>query len=141
MKLGAAFLADAAMAVPDGTFMVWRGGITNSAVASFPAPVKYSLVVRLEAEPDEVVGKLNELTIDGTHDGSSIGTVRLPVAIPEVPGQKRYYLNFVVDLVFIARRPGEGMIQLAIAGKSLPLIHFEIVQGTGPLFPPPPKTP
>ena len=139
MKLEAAFLADAAMYGHDGTLMIWRGGVDRTVASDFPAPAKYALIVRLEATPDEVVGKLHTLTIDITFEGERIGsTMRLPVAVQEKPGLRRYHMNILANLVIEVPQPGEGTIHARIADVSLPLIYFEVIKGaTGLAMTPP----
>lgn len=127
MKLAAAFLADDATPNPDGTFNVWRAGIGRTAAPSFPVYVKYALVVMLEAEPDEVIGKMHELRIHASHAGGSIGTLRVPVAAEEIPGQKWYLLRVLVTVDFVANTAGEGTFEMSVDGELLPLIHFEVV--------------
>ncbi len=58
----------------DGTLMIWRGGVDRTVASDFSASAKYALIVRLEATPDEVVGKLYTLTIDITFEGERIGS-------------------------------------------------------------------
>lgn len=142
MKLEAAFLADAALFAQDGTFMVWRGGVDRTVAAHFPAQVKYALVVRLEAGPDEVAGQLHTLTLDLTYEGERIGpTMHIPVAVQENPALKRYHMNILTNVVIEVQHPGEGSIHARIADVALPLIYFEVVEGTpGISILPPPQS-
>jgi hypothetical protein len=143
MKLHAAFLSDAAVANADGTFMVWRGGITDVMAAQFPALVKFAMVVRLELDEAEV-GQLHELSMSIFHAGQQLGGAQaVPLAIREVPGETRYYLNFVMDLAFPVPKPGNGHIQGILDGDlHLPQLHFRIheVQQAGPSLTQPPPS-
>ena len=63
--------------------------------------------------------------------------MRLPVAVQEKPGLRRYHMNILANLVIEVPQPGEGD-PARIADVSLPLIYFEVIKGaTGLAMTPP----
>jgi hypothetical protein len=127
MKLQAAFLADAAMVNADGTFMVWRGGVTESLAAAFPTLVRYVMVLRIEADPDEA-RQLHELRMHIVHgDVEVVPWQTTPLAMREADGQPRLYLNLIVTMQFPVQLPGDGFIEAIIDGDMrLPHLYFAV---------------
>ena len=135
MNLRAVFLADAVMQNADGTFMVWRGGVTDTLVAAFPAAVQYALLLRLEADPDEAK-QLHEMATAVYHKGEQVGPQQTsPLALRAVPGEPRIYLNVVVNLQLMINEPGEGFVQVVFdRAVRVPRVYFTVrpIPGVGP---------
>jgi hypothetical protein len=127
VKLHAAFLADAAVLNADGTFMVWRGGITETTTSGWPTPVRYTMVLRLEADPDEA-RELHELSLHIVHDGTEISPWQTtPLALRVGPDEPRLYLNIIVSISFAVGQPGEGLIEAVIDGDMrVPHLYFRV---------------
>jgi hypothetical protein len=132
MKLQAAFLADAALMNSDGTFMVWRGGITEIASADWPAQVQFALVLRLEADPDEA-RELHEMSLHIVHAETEVVPWQAtPLALRVAPGEPRLYLNIVVSISFDVELPGEGLIEAIIDGDMrVPHLHYAVRAAPG----------
>lgn len=131
MNLQAAFLSDAAVANADGTFMVWRGGITDTWVmGQFPTLIKFSLVVRLQVEPSEV-NELHAFSVQVFHRGGAVAPAQsLPVAMRAIPGETRYFLNVATDLIFPVTDEGEGYVEAMVdEDLRLPHLHFHVRKG------------
>jgi hypothetical protein len=138
MKLGAAFLAEDAMPNIDGTFAVWRGGITDAWVPKLPGPVKYVLVLRLELD-DQEVGQLHRLRLTTFHGGARVSETNVPIAMRVIPGEIRYYLNVLMPIQFVAASEGEGHIEAVIDDtERLPHQHFRVREGMPPILVSPP---
>jgi hypothetical protein len=130
MKLLAALLADAALPVPDGTVMIWRAGITEQQGIAFPAAVSFSLVVRLEADREEVAS-LHRFSVRIEHEGVELlpwSPSPLVVKAPP-PSEPRAYINLVINLRFIVPREGEGFIESVVDDDiNLPRLYFRTRQ-------------
>lgn len=136
MKLGAAFLAEAAMPNVDGTFAIWRGGLTDTWHPALPALVSYAFVLRLEFD-DQEVNQLHRLRLATYHAGVKVVETSIPIAIRPVPGESRYYVNLLMPIRFIAASPGDGHIEAALDDyEGLPHQHFRVHLGApGPGLP------
>ena len=139
MKLHAIFLADAAMQNADGTFMVWRGGITEVTSSVIPAPANFTLVVRIEMDRQEAED-LHEFQLRIEHQGKEIVPwSKNPLAAKIPPSEPRGYLNLHADLRFIIPEAGDGFIESMIDESiRLPLLYFRVrhvpglILGSGP---------
>lgn len=127
MKLQAAFLADAAMGNVDGTFMVWRGGITDMHSSAFPAPIRFVLVLRIEADRAEAL-HLHQLRMRIIHAGIEIGPWQTsPLAMPDPGEGARAYLNFLANIQLAVPQPGEGYIEALVDDEiRLPFLYFRV---------------
>ncbi|SRR6266571_3864293 len=129
IRLQACFLADRAIANPDGTFMVWRGGISNSFSSVFPAPLQYALVLRLELD-EESARDLHSVGIRILFNDVEIApTQTAPVAVAPPPaGEQFSYFTLLANLRLAVGSPGTGEIQVRvdedIAG---PRLRFTVV--------------
>lgn len=127
MKLHAIFLADAAMQNADGTFMVWRGGITEVTTSVIPAPANFTLVLRIEMDRQEAE-ELHEFQLRIEHEGQEIVPLSSnPLAAKIPPNEPRGYLNVQANLRFVIPVAGEGFIESMIDGSiRLPLLYFRV---------------
>jgi hypothetical protein len=127
IRLQACFLADRAIANPDGTFMIWRGGVNKSFSNIFPAPVQYALVLRLELD-EESARDLHSVGIRILFNGVEIAPIQTaPVAVAPPPqGEQFSYFTMLANLQLVVASPGSGEIQVRvdedIAGPRLPFI-------------------
>ncbi len=116
MNVRAAFLAEAAMSNQDGTFMVWRGGITTVQASAYPTIMRLSLILRLEADAEEAK-ELHYLELRIVYEGHEAPWQRIPIAFKEVPqGEKFSYVNIVASLSVQLQGPGDGRIQMKLDG-------------------------
>jgi hypothetical protein len=124
--LQAAFLADRAQANPDGTFMVWRGGITQVESSAFPAPVNLTLVLRLEADREdaEALHEFGMRIMLGEHEIGPWRTLPLALRVPE--GEDRVYLNMVMDLRFVVQEPGVAVLESMVDDRPVPTIRLKV---------------
>jgi hypothetical protein len=138
MNLRAAFLAQEASQNADGTFMVWRGGINEFQVPVFPMLVRTSLVLRIEADPEES-RRLHTIRIRIVYMGQPAPWQEIPAAFKEpMPPLPVSYLNLLVTLGFGVVQPGEGAVELAVDGELVaPSLLFTVKQVPMPpgLFP------
>jgi hypothetical protein len=128
VKLQAAFLAETALGNADGTFMVWRAGITDMNVSVFPAPMQFTLVLRLEADRAEA-GQLHHLQMKIIHAGIEVGPwQKVPLAFPEPADFGRSYLNMLSRIQMVVSQPGEGFIEAIVDdGLRIPHLYFRVV--------------
>ena len=127
MKLQAAFLAQEAIGNADGTFMVWRGGITDMLVPGFPAAIRFVLILRIEADREEA-RRLHQLRMRITHAEIEIGPWQTaPLAMPDPGEGARAYLNLLSNIQLVVSQPGEGYIEALIDDDiRLPLLYFRV---------------
>ncbi len=141
MKLLAALLADAAIGIPDGTVMIWRAGITETQSIAFPTAMGFSLVVRLEADREEVA-TLHRFSLRIEHEGIELvpwSPSPLVVKAPP-PSEPRAYVNIVINLRFVVPREGEGFIESVVDDDILlPRLYFR-TRHMPALFGQPPPT-
>jgi hypothetical protein len=140
VKLQAAFLADAAMGNVDGTFMVWRGGITDMFSSAFPAPIRFVLVLRIEADREEA-RRLHQLRMRIMHAEIEIGPWQTaPLAMPDPGEGGRAYLNLLSNIQLAVPQPGEGYIEALVDDDiRLPLLYFRVFQLPAGGLPPGPS--
>jgi hypothetical protein len=129
VNLRAAFLAQEALQNSDGTFMVWRGGITDFQVAVFPIMIKASLVLRIEADAQEA-RLLHHIRFRVVHAGEEHQWQQLPVAFKDPPHlEASSYLNLLVTLHVGITRPGEGRVDVVVDEELIsPHIPFTVVR-------------
>ena len=142
MKLRAAFLAERAIQNQDGTFMVWRGGITNFGVGLFPAVIQAALILRLEADPDEA-RELHTLGLRIVHNDEELPWQESPIAFKEPqPPDTVSYLNMLINFNLGIGKPGPGRIQIVLDGSTgVPALTFRVDQAPlPPGFPQPRRT-
>lgn len=141
MNLRAVFLAQEAIQNLDGTFMVWRGGINEFQVSTFPVLLRTALVLRIEADPEEA-RRLHHIRLRVTHAGDDPPWQDIPAAFKEpVPPLPVSYLNLLVNLAIGIVRPGEGAVDIAVDGELVaPSLLFTVKQVPIPpgLLPPQP---
>jgi hypothetical protein len=133
VNLRAAFLAEQALQNPDGTFMVWRGGITDFNVIQFPALIHAVMILRLEADAAEA-RQLHALRVRVVHDGLQAPWHESPIAFkdPQAP-ETTSYLNMLVNLNVGFSRPGTGRIEVALnVVESIPPLVFAVKQAAVP---------
>ena len=121
--------------------MVWRGGITDVTASTFPAPVRYALVLRLEADPDEAT-RLHEMSTGLYYAGVPLAPPQsIPLALKIGAGEPRLYLNVVVNLAFVVFQPGEGYVEVVFDRELVvPRVYFRVGQqpGAQQILPSPP---
>jgi hypothetical protein len=104
------------MANQDGTFMVWRGGITTVQSSTYPTGIRLWLVLRLEADAQEAM-ELHYLELRIVYEGRQAPWQRIPIAFKEVPqGETFSYVNVVASLGVQLQGPGDGRIQVMLDG-------------------------
>src|SRR6266849_1273767 len=114
MNLRAAFLAQEALQNADGTFMVWRGGITEFQVTALPVMITASLVLRIEADAQEA-RRLHHIRFRVVHAGQEPPWHEVPAAFKEPPQpQVPSYLNLLVNFHVGVTQPGEGHIDVVV---------------------------
>ena len=141
MKLHAIFLADATMQNADGTFMIWRGGITEVTTPVIPSPARFTLVLRVEMDRQEAED-LHEFRLRIEHEGKEIVPWSSnPLAAKIPPTEPRGYLNLHANLGFVVQQAGDGFIESMIDGSiRLPLLYFRVRHVPTILIGPPPPT-
>jgi uncharacterized protein DUF6941 len=126
MNLRAVFLAQEALLNQDGTFMVWRGGITELQSSAFPVLIPISLVLRIEADAVEA-RSLHHIRFRVVHSIESPWQ-SVPAAF-KAPGphEPRSYLNLLVTMRLGIVQPGDGHIEISIDDELIaPNIHFVV---------------
>jgi hypothetical protein len=128
VNLRAAFLAQEALQNLDGTFMVWRGGITEFQVPIFPMMIRAALVLRIEADAEES-RTLHHIRIRVAHAGEEHAWTDVPAAFREPPAGARSYLNLLVNLNVGITQPGDGRVDVAVDNELVaPHLHFAVIQ-------------
>lgn len=91
------FVAESANFVADGTFAVFKGGITDLNAQGWPAFSK--IVTRLELTREEA-SQLVELTLRISFEGQEMTVARQPIAakVPEI--SRPMYVNSITELGF-----------------------------------------
>ncbi|HZV52328.1 MAG TPA: hypothetical protein VFD49_21515 [Candidatus Dormibacteraeota bacterium] len=141
MNLRAAFLAQEAIQNSDGTFMVWRGGVDNFGVLTFPALLHVYVVLRFEADAEES-RQLYRLRMRVTHQTVEGSWQEIPIAFKEPPSpDQKSYLNLLMNVNFGVRGPGPGRVEVAIDDVLIaPALAFQVNQMQPPPgFPLPPR--
>ena len=132
ITLQAAFLADHGQANPDGTFMVWRGGITQFASNSFPAPINLTMILRIEADREDAQ-TLHEYGMHILLGGREIGPWRtVPIALRVPEGQDHVYLNMINELRFVVQEAGTVTIESMMDDRPLPTLRLRVAQTPQP---------
>jgi hypothetical protein len=125
MKLLAHFVADSANFNTDGTFTVFKGGVSDLHAPGFPALCKVAVITRLEFTVDEAAA-LHEMQLNIALPGASmiIGS-RQPIAV-KVTDVARGHLwsNVIAEMTLLVPQPGEVVISGDIDGQALPLLFL-----------------
>ena len=109
--------------------MVWRGGINEFQVTTFPVLLRTALVLRLEADPEEA-RRLHHIRLRVTHMGDDPPWQEIPAAFKEpVAPLPVSYLNLLVNLALGIVRPGEGAVEIAVDRELVaPSLLFTVKQ-------------
>lgn len=130
MKLHAHFLAESANFGADGTFTVFRGGITEVNAPIWPALIKVCVLTRLEFDFEESQG-LKELTQRITFNGNEMGRGKQPIAL-KVDRNKPAFANLIGILNLVIPGPGRITIESWVGEYALPLLHLLSTQAPLP---------
>jgi hypothetical protein len=127
MKQLAHFLADSANFNQDGTFTVFKGGITEIQAMGFPSMAKFVVVTRLEFTMPEAA-KLHQLQLNLTlPDGSHVSGQRQPIAVRVTDvTAPRIYANVIGQLNVGLAQAGELVIAGEVDGQRLPLLFLTV---------------
>lgn len=125
MKLLAHFLADSANFNQDGTFTVFKGGITDTLAAGFPTMAKFVVLTRIEFTPGEA-SKLHQLQLHITlPDGSHVSGQRQPIVVRLAdPNAPHLYANVISQMNVGLARGGDIVIAGDLDGEHLPLLYM-----------------
>ncbi len=127
MKVQAHFVADSALFAVDGTFTVYRGGITEMRSATWPVMSKLAIITRLALEPDEVSG-LIEVRLRFLHENQLLGEAGQPIAARVPDPARPVYVNSIVELNMGIPGPGTITIEATVDDKRLPLLYLWAIQ-------------
>ncbi len=127
MKMLAHFLAESANFASDGTFTVFKGGITEINSPGWPAVTKIVIITRLELDLEES-RKLNELELRITFEGHEMSRSRQPLAVKVPEPGKLSYMNSIGMLNLIIPGPGTITVEAYVNRMALPLLHLTAVQ-------------
>lgn len=134
MKVQAHFLADSANFAADGTFSVFKGGITELNAPSWPVLTRFVVVTRLELTQEEA-SQLVELTLRIWFGDREVTTTRQPLATKPGDPSKPSYVNSIAELGFQLPGPGRITIEAAINDTGLPLLYLWAQQpGSSPAY-------
>jgi hypothetical protein len=127
VKVRAAFLAQDAVLNDDGTFMVWRGGITNFRLPRFPELVHAALILRLEADAEDA-RQLHTLRVRISHHTQEPPWQEMPIAFKSPTAEEPLaYLNMIVNLYAEVTGPGPGRIEIALGTlDAIPPLRFKV---------------
>lgn len=127
MKLLAHFLADSANFNQDGTFTVFKGGITEINAASFPTLSKFVVLTRIEFSPDEA-SKLHQLQLHITlPDGTHVSGQRQPIVVRVAEqSPQRAYANVISQMNIGLARTGDLVIAGELDGERAPLLYLVV---------------
>ena len=123
MKVQAHFFADAANFNADGTFTVFKGGITDLNSSAWPAFGRFAIITRLELSYEEA-SRLVELTIRISFEGQELTVTRQPIAVKAVRQEKPHYVNSIVEVGIPIPRPGRVTVEASVNGAGLPLLYL-----------------
>jgi hypothetical protein len=126
VKVQAHFPAESANFGADGTFTVFKGGITDINASGWPAPARVAIVTRLELTIEEAQ-ELVELTLRLSFEGRELALIRQPLAVKADPS-KPIYVNSIAELNIGVPGPGRITIEAAVNEMGLPLIHLQAIQ-------------
>lgn len=127
MNVFAVLLAREATYNADGTFDVLGAGIYAVGVPMLPAPIKLTLVLRAQLDPEEA-NRLHHLRVRLLDDAGA--DVMPPMTVPVVLRQgaaPRHYLNMVIDVVAPYPRAGDYRFQVAFDDEAVPFIHLAVI--------------
>jgi hypothetical protein len=128
MKLHAHLLAESANFATDGTFTVFKGGITEAFAPGFPTLVKVALLTRLELTADEAAD-LIELHLQILLEDKPVAPeVHQPLAVTVQDPAKPVYVNSIAELGLAMAGPGRLTIAARINEMPLPLLYFFVAQ-------------
>jgi hypothetical protein len=131
VKVQAHFVAESASFGADGTFTVYKGGITDLNATDWPALSRLAIVTRLELTHDEAA-HLIELTLRFLHDEIQLGQARQPLAVKVMDPTKPVYVNSIAETNLVIPGPGKITIEAAVNEKRLPLLYLWAVQAGAP---------
>lgn len=135
MKLHAHFLSDSANFNDDGTFTIYKGGISDVTAAGFPTMCKFVMLTRIELEADEAES-MHDLALDVYFNGTPMGpTSHQPIAINAPSGQP-VYSNTISQFQLVVVSVGEILFAATYDDIALPLLRLH-VRGPAPLLSPP----
>ncbi len=123
MKVQAHFLAENANFNADGTFTVFKGGITDLNASEWPAFSRFAMITRLELSHEEA-SQLVELAIRISFEGQEISVVRQPLAVKAIDPEKPHYVNSIVELGIPLPGPGKMTIEASVNDRGLPLLYL-----------------
>jgi len=126
VKQLAHFLAEKANFNSDGTFTVYRAGITELRAIAFPALCQFSLITRLELDEGEAAG-LHHLHVDVQFNGTIAGNgMEIPVAVQVVPGRPSY-ANAIGNYSLAVPAVGELLVVASFDEGGLPFLRLHVV--------------
>ncbi len=123
MKVQAHFLAESANFAADGTFTVFKGGVTDLNAHGWPALSKVAVVTRLELTHEEA-SQLVELTLRISFEGQEMTVARQPLAVKAGDPAKPVYVNSIIELGFPLMGPGRITIEASVNDMGLPLLYL-----------------
>jgi hypothetical protein len=128
MKLLAHFVAESANFGQDGTFTVFKGGITDINSPGFPTMGRIVVITRLEFSVVEAA-QLHEMVVRlSLPGGKTAEAPRQPIAIRVDPTKPRSYANVITQLGIGIEQPGELVISASIDGEALPLLYLTAIR-------------
>lgn len=123
MKVQAHFVAESANFAADGTFAVFKGGITDLNAQGWPAFSKVAIVTRLELTREEA-SQLVELTLRISFEGQEMTVARQPIAVKVPEISRPIYVNSITELGFPLPGPGRVTIEAMVNEARLPLLYL-----------------
>lgn len=132
MIVRAAFIAQEAQQNSDGTFMVWRGGVTDFGVLAFPSLLKLSIILRLEASRDETA-KVYQMRMRIVHADHPTPWQTLPLAFKQPTADVPSHVNVIAAITFPVAGPGAGRVEIGLDDELIvPRLPFVVAQATLP---------
>ncbi len=129
MKSLAHFLAESANFDAEGTFTVFKGGITDINAATWPVVTRVALITRLELDYREATREVHEMRLRILHEGRRMGAVvRQPIAVNVSEENKPIYVNAIAALNLLVPGPGRITIEAWVNEMALPLLYLTAVE-------------
>ena len=132
MKLLAHFLAESANFGQDGTFNIFKGGITIVTTSQPLSPtsaalLKFVVVTVIEMTEEEATSQLHEIQLSITlPDGSFHTGLRQPIAVKvSDPLLGRVYANVMSNMNVVVTTPGDVRVSGSLDGEALPLLYIQ----------------